>query len=141
METTARVYLRFTEEDVKHFLLPREHVIYSYVVENNNKQITDFVSFYNLPSSVLQNPKYTHIKVPIIYYLLFRLPIPTIMFPILWLWNSWSLKLWFLLKRRNSMCLMLWILWIINNSSLNFLFRQEMDICITICIIIKLGEC
>lgn len=56
------MYVRFNEEDVKHFLAPREEVIYSYVVEND-KKITDFVSFYNLPSSVLNNPKYTHIKV------------------------------------------------------------------------------
>jgi glycylpeptide N-tetradecanoyltransferase len=77
LENNSKVYLKFTEEDVKHFLLPRENVIYSYVIENTNKHITDFVSFYNLPSSVLQNPKYTHINViyiishyNIIYYII-----------------------------------------------------------------------
>ena len=56
------MYVRFTEEEIKHFLAPREEVIYSYVVEKE-KKITDFVSFYNLPSSVLNNPKHSHIKV------------------------------------------------------------------------------
>jgi len=56
------VHVRFTEEEIKHFLAPRDDVIYSYVVEND-KKITDFVSFYSLPSSVLNNPKHSHIKV------------------------------------------------------------------------------
>jgi glycylpeptide N-tetradecanoyltransferase len=41
---------------VKHFLLPQQNVIYSYVVEDKG-QITDFFSFYSLPSSILkENP-------------------------------------------------------------------------------------
>lgn len=67
LEQNTKVYLRFSEEDVRHFLLPRDNVIYSYVIANANT-ITDFVSFYNLPSSVLNNPKYTHIKAAYSYY-------------------------------------------------------------------------
>jgi glycylpeptide N-tetradecanoyltransferase len=48
----------FTKEEVAHWLLPRQGVINSYVVENNTKEkgantITDFCSFYHLPSSIL----------------------------------------------------------------------------------------
>jgi len=42
----SKVHLRFTEEDVKHWLIPRKDVIYSYVVEKD-KKITDFISFYS----------------------------------------------------------------------------------------------
>jgi len=57
-----KVHLRFTEEDVKHWLIPRKDVVYSYVVEKD-KKITDFISFYCLPSSVLKHPKYKVIRV------------------------------------------------------------------------------
>jgi len=39
--------MHFTEDEVKHFLTPRENVIYTYVVEKNGK-ITDFLSFYRV---------------------------------------------------------------------------------------------
>jgi glycylpeptide N-tetradecanoyltransferase len=42
----------FSKEEVAHWLLPREHVINSYVVETKGK-ITDMVSFYHLPSTIL----------------------------------------------------------------------------------------
>jgi glycylpeptide N-tetradecanoyltransferase len=35
-------------------LLPREGVVYSYVIEDpDRKDITDFFSFYSLPSSII----------------------------------------------------------------------------------------
>jgi len=63
----SKVHLRFTEEDVKHWLIPRKDVIYSYVVEKD-KKITDFISFYCLPSSVLNNPKHTNFRAAYSYY-------------------------------------------------------------------------
>ena len=48
----VKVHIIFTEEEVAHFMLPRENVIYSYVVDNETT-ITDFYSFYNLPSTIL----------------------------------------------------------------------------------------
>jgi len=62
-----KVHLRFTEEDVKHWLIPRKDVIYSYVVEKD-KKITDFISFYCLPSSVLKHPKYKVFRAAYSYY-------------------------------------------------------------------------
>jgi glycylpeptide N-tetradecanoyltransferase len=56
-----------SEEDVGHYLLPVDHVVYSYVVEEGNT-ITDFVSFYFLNSSVLGNDKHTHVYAAYLYY-------------------------------------------------------------------------
>ena len=54
-----KLYTSFSEEDFAHWLLPREGVIYSYVVEEpTSKAITDMISFYSLPSSIIQHPNY-----------------------------------------------------------------------------------
>ncbi|KAG8344194.1 Myristoyl CoA protein N myristoyltransferase N terminal domain [Trypanosoma vivax] len=88
----------FTDEEVAYYILPRENVITSYVVErgsegdlfeeteapkgkkdknkkakNNSakgegKRITDFFSFYSLPSSVIGNSKHSTLKAAYIYY-------------------------------------------------------------------------
>lgn len=49
-------------------LLPIKDVVYSYVVENEQSQITDFLSFYILNSSVLGNPKHDHVNAAYLYY-------------------------------------------------------------------------
>lgn len=52
-----------------HFLLPRENVIESWVVEDpSNDEITDFISFYSLPSSILRNPQHSMLHVAYSYY-------------------------------------------------------------------------
>ena len=49
----------FDEEEVAHWLLPRKGVIDAFVVENpETKEITDFISFYHLPSSIIGHEKY-----------------------------------------------------------------------------------
>ena len=35
--------------------MPRQNVIYTVVIENSEKQITDFVSFYLVASSILRD--------------------------------------------------------------------------------------
>ena len=47
--------------------MPREWVIESYVVEDKGK-ITDFLSFYSLPSSVLKHPEHRILNVAYSYY-------------------------------------------------------------------------
>merc|ERR1712137_484859 len=59
----------FTKDDVEHFFIPHPGVINSYVVENpETNEITDFMSFYTLPSSISGNPKYNTLKAAYSYY-------------------------------------------------------------------------
>lgn len=45
----------YSKEEVEHWFTPKNKLIYSYVVENDEGKLTDFTSFYLLPSSVLQH--------------------------------------------------------------------------------------
>ncbi|KAM7254476.1 hypothetical protein ACFE04_003856 [Oxalis oulophora] len=71
-----RTYLRqfvvapdLNEHDVEHWLLPKENVVDSFLVESpETREITDFVSFYTLPSSILNNPSYSLLKAAYSYY-------------------------------------------------------------------------
>lgn len=63
------VHIEFNEAEIEHFLIPREGVINSYVVEDEQtKQITDFVSFYTLPSSVLKHVEHKLLKAAYSFY-------------------------------------------------------------------------
>ncbi|PPQ71418.1 hypothetical protein CVT24_012236 [Panaeolus cyanescens] len=46
----------------------RGQVTWSYVVEDSNGNITDFFSFYSLPSTVINNPKYSTLEAAYLYY-------------------------------------------------------------------------
>ena len=64
-----KFHIIFNEAEVAHFLLPREWVIESWVVEDSQTdEITDFVSFYSLPSSVLKNENHKLLNVAYSYY-------------------------------------------------------------------------
>ncbi|KAM1812974.1 hypothetical protein ACFX11_026848 [Malus domestica] len=59
----------FDENDVEHWLLPEENVVDSYLVESpETHDITDFCSFYTLPSSILGNQTYSILKAAYSYY-------------------------------------------------------------------------
>ena len=45
----------FGVEEVRHWMLPRDKVINSYVKTNDEGTVTDFLSFYHLPSSILNH--------------------------------------------------------------------------------------
>ena len=62
------LYVEFSEGDVRHFFMPQDDVIYSYVVENELGVVTDFFSFYSLPSSVLRNSKHNKLRAAYAYY-------------------------------------------------------------------------
>ena len=64
-----KLNIQFTVEEVKHFLLPREGVIEAYVIEDTSKNITDFISFYSLPSSILKHPEHKILNVAYSYYM------------------------------------------------------------------------
>ncbi|CAK9171893.1 unnamed protein product [Ilex paraguariensis] len=59
----------FDENDVEHWLLPRENVVDSFLVESpETHEITDFCSFYTLPSTILGNQNYSTLKAAYSYY-------------------------------------------------------------------------
>lgn len=58
----------FSPDEFEHFFLPREDVIYSYVIENSEGKVTDLVSFYSLPSSIMHNPLHKRIRAAYSFY-------------------------------------------------------------------------
>jgi len=61
---------RFTTAEFRHWMLTQTGVVYTYVVEDpDTKEITDMVSFYSLPSSILGNDKHTLLRAAYCYYL------------------------------------------------------------------------
>jgi len=58
----------YSEEEFEHWFLPREGVINTYVVENSQNEITDFASFYSLPSTVVNHKQYKTLFAAYSYY-------------------------------------------------------------------------
>ena len=61
------LHIQFTADEVSHFFVPRDNVVESYVIENKGV-ITDFMSFYSLPSSILKHPSHSTLHVAYSYY-------------------------------------------------------------------------
>lgn len=66
---------RFSDAEVRHMFVraapttpAAQPVIWAYVVEAPNGSITDFFSFYNLPSSVLGNEKHDTLAAAYLFY-------------------------------------------------------------------------
>ncbi|KAJ3002882.1 UNVERIFIED_CONTAM: hypothetical protein HDU68_005963, partial [Siphonaria sp. JEL0065] len=70
LSTRSELYPVFTQEEVRHWFIPIKDVVYSYVVEDpeTSGKITDFYSFYNLPSSILKHEKHNHLKAAYLFY-------------------------------------------------------------------------
>merc|ERR1712129_478074 len=61
--------VHFSLAEFKHCFLTRKGVVYSYVIENvQTKAITDLVSFYELPSTIMNHPKYNGMRAAYSYY-------------------------------------------------------------------------
>uniref|UniRef100_A0A5S6QMY2 Glycylpeptide N-tetradecanoyltransferase n=1 Tax=Trichuris muris TaxID=70415 RepID=A0A5S6QMY2_TRIMR len=57
----------FSLDELAHWFLPRKDVIDSYVVEEDGI-VTDFVSYYTLPSTVMHHPVYKSIRAAYLFY-------------------------------------------------------------------------
>jgi len=63
------LYQKMSDEEFAHWLLPRDGIIYSYVVPGEEPgSVTDFVSFYCVPSTIINHPKYNTLKAAYLYY-------------------------------------------------------------------------
>jgi len=58
----------FNQDEVAHWMLPRDGVMYSFVREGDNGEVNDVCSFYQLPSSILGNEKYSLLKAAYSYW-------------------------------------------------------------------------
>ncbi|KOS21643.1 Glycylpeptide N-tetradecanoyltransferase [Escovopsis weberi] len=64
---------KMNKEEATHWLTPAidqkdDQFIWSYVVEDANKKITDFFSFYCIESSAINNPRHSVIRVAYLFY-------------------------------------------------------------------------
>lgn len=59
---------QFSRDDFRYYFMPRDGVIYSYVALNKDKKVTDLISFYSLPSSVMHHPQYKSIRAAYSFY-------------------------------------------------------------------------
>lgn len=64
----TQLYVHFTEEEFKHFFLPRDQIIQAYVIVDDQNNVTDFISFYHLPSTVFGKPDYDTLNVAYSFY-------------------------------------------------------------------------
>ncbi|GAX73599.1 hypothetical protein CEUSTIGMA_g1050.t1 [Chlamydomonas eustigma] len=63
-----RITQVFDEQEVAHWFRCLPNVVEAYVVESPTGVITDLVSFYNLPSSILGHPEHTELNAAYMYY-------------------------------------------------------------------------
>ncbi|KAG0336242.1 Glycylpeptide N-tetradecanoyltransferase 2 [Podila humilis] len=67
--STFDIAPHFGEADVRHWLIPRHGVVWAYVVEESEtKNVTDFFSFYSLPSTVINNPTHSTLNAAYSFY-------------------------------------------------------------------------
>jgi len=63
------VHISFTEDEIRHFFLPRDTVVFAWLVQDDSTGIvTDFISFYALNSSVLNDPHHDKIMAAYAFY-------------------------------------------------------------------------
>ena len=62
------IHSMLSEDEVRHWLLPRSQIMHSYVVVNPDGKVSDFISFYSLPSTVVASQRHSRINVAYLFY-------------------------------------------------------------------------
>lgn len=63
------IHPRFNERDITHWFTPQDRIIYSYVIQPMpSGPITDMISFYSIPSSVIRHPKHKELHTAYLFY-------------------------------------------------------------------------
>ncbi|NWU72864.1 NMT1 tetradecanoyltransferase, partial [Pterocles burchelli] len=57
-----------SREEVEHWFLPQENIIDTFVVESAPGEVTDFLSFYTLPSTIMNHPTHKSLKAAYSFY-------------------------------------------------------------------------
>uniref|UniRef100_A0A8B9UIE4 Glycylpeptide N-tetradecanoyltransferase n=1 Tax=Anas zonorhyncha TaxID=75864 RepID=A0A8B9UIE4_9AVES len=57
-----------SREEVEHWFLPQENIIDTFVVESAQGEVTDFLSFYTLPSTIMNHPTHKSLKAAYSFY-------------------------------------------------------------------------
>ncbi|GLH08960.1 hypothetical protein R5R35_006066 [Gryllus longicercus] len=57
----------FSDEDFRHWFLPQVGIVDSFVVDNGT-ELTDFVSYYTLPSTIMHHPVHKTLKAAYAFY-------------------------------------------------------------------------
>ncbi|XP_023573913.1 glycylpeptide N-tetradecanoyltransferase 1 [Octodon degus] len=57
-----------SQEEVEHWFYPQENIIDTFVVENASGEVTDFLSFYTLPSTIMNHPTHKSLKAAYSFY-------------------------------------------------------------------------
>jgi glycylpeptide N-tetradecanoyltransferase len=68
LQKEYKVHINFSDDEVAHWLLPREGVIKSWIVEQKDGSITDLASFYELDSHVLNHSVHTRLNIAYAMY-------------------------------------------------------------------------
>lgn len=60
--------VQMNDDEVRHWFLPREGVVTTYVVEQPDRSISDFFSFYTLSSSIIGHDQFKTLKAAYSFY-------------------------------------------------------------------------
>lgn len=64
-----KLHIHFSVRDFEHWLLPRKGVIDTFVIENESTgEVTDMVSMYHLPSTIIGHQKYKTLRAVYSFY-------------------------------------------------------------------------
>lgn len=58
----------FSEDEFKHWFLPQKGIVNAYIVADDKGILTDMISFYALPSTVMHHPVHKVIKAAYSFY-------------------------------------------------------------------------